>query len=216
MIGESQTTEPGDGVHAGGVIGKAPSIAMRTAAALAIADMIGIGVFTSLGFQVKDIPSGFVLIALWVVGGVVALCGALSYAELATAFPRSGGEYNFLSRIYGRAVGFLAGWISATVGFAAPVALAAMAFGQYFVGLVPEAPPLLMAVVLVWGVALVHMRGIELGSHFHDISTLLKVGADGAIDTQTVQAPIVGFALTNGGLMANLSIDGSKFSNIDF
>ena len=112
MIGESQTTEPGDGVHAGGVIGKAPSIAMRTAAALAIADMIGIGVFTSLGFQVKDIPSGFVLIALWVVGGVVALCGALSYAELATAFPRSGGEYNFLSRIYGRAVGFLAGWIS--------------------------------------------------------------------------------------------------------
>ena len=175
MMLETQATKLGDGDQAGRLIDKAPSIAMRTAAALAIADMIGIGVFTSLGFQVKDIPSGFALIALWVVGGIVALCGALSYAELATAFPRSGGEYNFLSRIYGRAVGFLAGWISATVGFAAPVALAAMAFGQYFVGLVPGAPPLLMALALVWGVALVHMRGIEPGSRFHDISTLLKV-----------------------------------------
>ena len=158
-----------------------PSIAMTTAAALAVADMIGIGVFTSLGFQVKDIPSGFALLALWIVGGVVALCGALSYAELATAFPRSGGEYNFLSRIYGRAVGFMAGWISATVGFAAPVALAAMAFGQYLAGVLPPslggnaALPLLMALGLVWGVALVHMRGVEHGSRFHNIATLLKV-----------------------------------------
>ena len=151
------------------------SISMTTAAALAVADMIGIGVFTSLGFQVKDIPSGFALLALWIVGGIVALCGALSYAELATAFPRSGGEYNFLSRIYGRAVGFMAGWISATVGFAAPVALAAMAFGQYFAGVMPGAPPLLMALGLVWGVALVHMRGVEHGSRFHNAATLLKV-----------------------------------------
>ena len=76
-----------------------------TATALAVADMIGIGVFTSLGFQVKDLPSGFSLVMLWLVGGVMALCGALSYAELAAAFPRSGGEYNFLSRIYHQAVG---------------------------------------------------------------------------------------------------------------
>ncbi len=151
------------------------SISMQTAAMLAIADMIGIGVFTSLGFQVKDLPSGFAILALWVVGGIVALCGALSYAELATAFPRSGGEYNYLSRTYGGATGFLAGWISATVGFAAPVALAATAFGQYFAGVMPGAPPLLMALLLVWGVALVHMRGIAHGSRFHDFSTLLKV-----------------------------------------
>ena len=106
------------------------SVGFTTATAIAIADMIGIGVFTSLGFQVKDIPSGFALLMLWTIGGVVAVCGALSYAELATALPRSGGEYNFLSRIYHRAVGFLAGWISGTIGFAAPVAVAAMAFGQ--------------------------------------------------------------------------------------
>ena len=98
----------------------AAPVTATTATALAVANMVGIGVFTSLGFQVKDLPSGFALLMLWVVGGIIALCGALSYAELATAFPRSGGEYNFLSRIYHKAVGFLAGWVSATVGFSAP------------------------------------------------------------------------------------------------
>ena len=146
-----------------------------TATALAVASMIGIGVFTSLGFQVKDLPSGFTLLMLWVVGGVVALCGALSYAELATAFPRSGGEYNFLSRIYHRAVGFIAGWVSATVGFTAPTALAAMAFGSYFAGVVPGVPPLALALALVWSIALVHLRGIDHASTFQNVSTFIKV-----------------------------------------
>ena len=102
-----------------------------TAAAVIIANMIGTGVFTSLGYQLADIQSGFVILALWVVGGITALCGALSYAELGTALPRSGGEYNFLTRIYHPGVGFVSGWISATIGFAAPVALAAITFGRY-------------------------------------------------------------------------------------
>jgi basic amino acid/polyamine antiporter, APA family len=100
-----------------------------TATAIVIADMVGVGVFTSLGFQITDIKSGFSLLLLWIVGGVVAICGAFCYAELATMFPRSSGEYNFLRRIYHPAFGFMAGWLSATVGFAAPIALAAMAFG---------------------------------------------------------------------------------------
>ena len=93
--------------------------------------MVGTGIFTSLGFQVGGLPTGFSIMALWFVGGVCALCGALSYAELGAALPRSGGEYNFLGAIYHPAVGFLAGWVSATVGFAAPVAIAAIAFGKY-------------------------------------------------------------------------------------
>jgi APA family basic amino acid/polyamine antiporter len=154
---------------------EAPSVTLVTATALAVADMVGIGVFTSLGFQVKDLPSGFSLVTLWVVGGVMALCGALSYAELATMFPRSGGEYNFLSRTYHRAIGFLAGWVSATVGFAAPVALAAMAFGHYFAGVVPGAPPLLLALVVVWVVTAIQLSGIQHASTFQNVSTLLKV-----------------------------------------
>src|SRR6201997_2075074 len=108
------------------------TVSTATATAIVVADMIGVGVFTSLGFQVKDITSGFSLLLLWIIGGIVAMCGAISYAELAAMFPRSSGEYNFLRRIYHPALGFMAGWLSATVGFAAPVALAAKAFGVYF------------------------------------------------------------------------------------
>ena len=153
-----------------------PSVSAMTAVTLAVADMIGIGVFTSLGFQVAAIPSPFAVIMLWVVGGIAALAGALCYAELSAMFPRSGGEYNLLSRIFNPAVGFLAGWVSATVGFAAPIALAAMAFGSYFAGVVPGAPPLLLGLAVVWLVSLVHLSGVQLGAKFQNISTFIKLG----------------------------------------
>jgi basic amino acid/polyamine antiporter, APA family len=153
-----------------------PKVSGVTALALAVADMIGTGVFTSLGFQVRDIPTGFSLMMLWVVGGVVALCGALSYSELAAAFPRSGGEYNFLSRTFHPAVGFLAGWVSATVGFAAPVALAAMAFGQYCAGVVPGAPVLVLGLGVTWLISLVHLTGVRRGSVLQNTSTFVKLG----------------------------------------
>src|SRR4051794_3105886 len=148
---------------------------VSTATAIVIADMVGVGVFTSLGFQVTDITSGFSLLLLWVVGGVVALCGALCYSELAAMFPRSSGEYNFLSRTYHPALGFMAGWLSATVGFAAPVALAAMAFGQYAKSVVPGAPPLVLGLVVVWIVTLIHVRGIRDGGALQVASTVLKL-----------------------------------------
>ena len=94
-----------------------PNVTTLIATAIVVADMIGVGVFTSLGFQVQDITSGFALLLLWLVGGIVALCGAVCYAELASMFPRSSGEYNFLTRSFHPALGFLAGWLSATVGF---------------------------------------------------------------------------------------------------
>ena len=84
-------------------------INFRTGAAIVIANMVGTGVFTSLGFQVLGIQSGFALLMLWVVGGLIALCGAVSYGELAAAMPRSGGEYHYLSQIYHPALGFLVG-----------------------------------------------------------------------------------------------------------
>src|ERR1700741_3733528 len=120
------------------------TVSLITATAIVVADMVGVGVFTSLGFQVTDITSGFSLLLLWVVGGIAAICGAFCYAELAAMFRRSSGEYNFLRSIYHPAFGFVAGWLSATVGFAAPIALAAMAFGVYFKSIISGAPPLLL------------------------------------------------------------------------
>jgi basic amino acid/polyamine antiporter, APA family len=146
-----------------------------TATAIVVADMVGIGVFTSLGFQVGDIQSGFALIMLWVVGGAVAVCGALCYAELATMLPRSSGEYNFLRRIYHPAFGFVAGFISATVGFAAPTALAAMAFGFYFKAVVPAAPVLPLGLGVTWLVAAAHLLGVRFGGGFHNAWTAFKL-----------------------------------------
>ncbi len=151
------------------------TVSLVTATAIVVADMVGVGVFTSLGFQVKDITSGFSLMLLWIVGGVVAMCGAISYAELASMFPRSSGEYNFLRRIYHPALGFLAGWLSGTVGFAAPVALAAMAFGIYFKSVVPSIPPLLSGLVVVWFISLIHLRGLRHISLFQNVWTAIKL-----------------------------------------
>src|SRR6202030_976505 len=125
--------------------------------------------------QVKDIPSSFSILLLGTAGGLVALCGAFCYGELGAMFPRSSGEYNFLSRAFHPAFGFLAGWISATVGFAAPVALAAMAFGEYGKSVLPGAPPLALAVGVVWLVSLVQLGGVRNSSTFQLISTILKV-----------------------------------------
>ena len=116
---------------------ESPKIGLSTATCIIVANMIGTGVFTSLGFQVVDLQSGFTLLLLWFVGGIFAICGALAYSELGAAMPHSGGEYYYLTRIYHPAVGFLSGWISVTVGFAAPIAAAAMALGAYFSSVFP-------------------------------------------------------------------------------
>src|SRR5215467_11270693 len=151
------------------------TVSLWVAAAIVVADMVGVGVFTSLGFQVKDIPSGFSILLLWTLGGIVALCGVFSYGELSAMFPRSSGEYNFLGRAYHPAFGFLAGWVSATVGFAAPVALAAMAFGEYAKSVFPAAPPMTLAVGMVWLVSLIQLSGVKHSSTFQLVSTILKV-----------------------------------------
>src|SRR4051812_20020959 len=151
------------------------TVGFFTACGIVIANIIGTGVFTSLGFQVVDLQSGFALLMLWIVGGIAALCGALCYGELSAALPRSGGEYHFLSEIYHPALGFMAGFVSATVGFAAPIALAAMAFGKYADGVLAWGSPVALSFALVWINAIVHLRGTKTGSVFQDSFTLLKI-----------------------------------------
>ena len=155
--------------------------------------MIGTGVFMSLGYQVAGFSrsdgtslltgSVFPLIMLWIVGGGLALCGALCYAELATALPRSGGEYNFLSRIYHPAVGFCTGLCSATIGFAAPIAASALFFGKYLcralpsiAGVVPNNTEHAAAFILVTVVTLAHLRSLRFTGFFQAASTAMTVG----------------------------------------
>src|SRR5712692_5815348 len=168
-------SETGSAVWPGRFSGGGTTVSVIVATAIVVADMVGVGVFTSLGFQVKDSPSGFSILLLWAVGGVVALCGVFSYSELGAMFPRSSGEYNFLSRAFHPAFGFVAGWVSATVGFAAPVALAAMAFGEYGRSVFPDASPMALAAGVVWLVSLVQLSGVQHSSNFQLIATVLKV-----------------------------------------
>lgn len=150
-------------------------VGLATCIALVLANMIGTGVFTSLGFQVAALPSAPLVLWVWFLGGLIALCGALCYAELAAALPRSGGEYHFLTEIYHPAVGFMAGFVSVTVGFAAPIALSAMAFGKYFHAAWPAAPVFWSSVAVVVGLAVLHSVTVRMSGHSQIVLTVLKV-----------------------------------------
>jgi APA family basic amino acid/polyamine antiporter len=97
---------------------------LGSAIAIVVANMIGTGLFTSLGYQLVESRAGFPVLLIWLLGGLLAFLGAACYAEIATRLPESGGEYHFLSEIYHPALGFMAGFTSATAGFAAPIAAA--------------------------------------------------------------------------------------------
>ena len=161
-------SETGSATWPGRLAGGGSTVSVGVATAIVVADMVGVGVFTSLGFQVKDIPSGFSILLLWTVGGLVALCGVFSYSELGAMFPRSSGEYNFLGRAFHPAFGFLAGWVSATVGFAAPVALAAMAFGDTANRWFRARRRCQLAIGVVW---LVSHRAVERRQALQHLST---------------------------------------------
>lgn len=154
---------------------KTHKIGFNTAVSIVIANMIGTGVFTSLGFQVLGIESGFAIIMLWVVGGILALCGALTYGEIGAAFPESGGEYNYLSKLYHPAVGFISGWVSVTVGFAAPIAAASMALGSYVNKVYSNINPVILALSIIAIITLIHSINLKAGSLFQRVFTIVKV-----------------------------------------
>jgi APA family basic amino acid/polyamine antiporter len=154
---------------------KIQKVGLGTCVALVMANMIGTGVFASLGFQVADLPSPFLIVVLWVLGGMVALCGALSYAELAAALPRSGGEYNFLTEVYHPAIGFMGGFVSVVVGFAAPIAATAMISGAYLAAAFPGLSAFSASLAVALGLAAMHAVTVRASGHFQVVVTGLKI-----------------------------------------
>lgn len=170
-------------------------MSLYTATCLVVANMIGTGVFTSLGFQLMGGLTPFVILMLWLVGGVCAFCGSVAYAELAAALPRSGGEYHFLARIFHPSVGFLAGWVAVTAGFAAPVALAAMAFGKYVHEIYPALPELPLAFAALTVITVAFLASARLRRWFQDFSTSLKLLTIGIFIVIGLVVPATGSAL---------------------
>lgn len=136
--------------------------------------MIGTGVFTSLGYQVGPLPSGFTILTLWFIGGIVAISGAFTYAEIATTLKKSGGEYLYLSKIFHPALGFISGWMSMLVGFAGAISAVALAIGEYssvLIGL----PIKFIAIASVVIVTIIHWYGVKAGGIAQTILTSTKL-----------------------------------------
>jgi basic amino acid/polyamine antiporter, APA family len=148
--------------------------ALSVGITLVIANMIGTGVFTSLGYQVGPLPSGFAILFLWALGGVVALCGAFTYAEIAASFKKSGGEYYYLGQIFHPALGFASGWISLLVGFAGAISAVAIAIGAYAHQLL-GIPVKIIAVTAIILVSAIHWFGVRTGGIAQNILTSLKL-----------------------------------------
>ncbi len=161
-------------------------IRLRSAAALVVANMIGAGIFTTTGFQAADLRNPPLILVLWMVGGGLALLGALCYAELGAMMPRAGAEYVYLRETYGPAWGFMSAFVSFTAGFSAPIAAAAESFVVYLghflpflsedrlvVGSVSVVD--LAALVVVWLLVAVHLRAVRAGTGFNDLMTTFKV-----------------------------------------
>lgn len=163
-------------------------IGLFAASNIVIANMIGAGIFTTSGLLMNGLLNPWLLMALWTVGGIIALCGALSYAELGAAMPRAGGEYVFLSRLYSPLFGFLSGWVSFVAGFSAPIAASAIGFSEYLFRAFPSLAQaqsngilwgqhldkiLAIAVILLF--TLVHLRGLKFGTRIQNYLTIMKV-----------------------------------------
>jgi APA family basic amino acid/polyamine antiporter len=154
---------------------------------IVVANMIGAGIFTTSGLLIRDLSDPVVMMALWIVGGLIALCGAVSYGVLGAHIPEAGGEYAFLSRLFHPLLGFLSGWTSFVVGFSAPIAASSIGFSEYLSRAFPALfdwgflpgdsgiPHQAFAILLILIFTLIHMRGMELGARVQNYLTVMKV-----------------------------------------
>ena len=116
-------------------------LGLVSATAIVVSNMIGTGIFTTSGFLAGDLGSPALVIGIWFAGALIALVGALCYSELGVNFPRSGGEYVYLSEAWGPAWGFIDGWVSFFAGFSAPIAVAALGVAAYAGYFAPSLDP---------------------------------------------------------------------------
>ncbi len=155
-------------------------LGIAVAASIVIANMIGAGVFTSAGFQAAySFKDPWTMMSTWLVGGVIALCGAATYAELGSLMPKAGGEYVYLREAYHPAVGFMSGWVSLVAGFSMPIAAAALLFSSYVAALFPAlGDPYIVkgvACALIVALASVHAFDTRIAGRVQTAFTAIKV-----------------------------------------
>jgi APA family basic amino acid/polyamine antiporter len=174
---------------------------------IVIANMVGAGIFTTSGLLMTSLNDPVLLILLWIIGGIIALCGALSYSELGAAIPEAGGEYIFLSSLFHPLLGFLSGWVSMIVGFSAPIAASAIGVSEYLARAFPGffewhigahwpeiiGPKKILSILIILFFIFIHLKGIAFGARIQNILTLLKI----LLITGLI---IIGFSLGKGDI----------------
>jgi APA family basic amino acid/polyamine antiporter len=154
------------------------TLSLLDAVAMIVGLIIGAGIFGTPAIVAGAAGSEGVMLATWLVGGAFAIIGALSYAELSTAFPSAGGEYHFIQRAFGRSLAFLYGWARMTVIVAGSIAIFAYLFGDYMSRLVNLGAysSAIWAAVVVVVLTGVNYAGIREGKATQNIFTALEVG----------------------------------------
>jgi len=164
----------------------ARQIGVPTAVAVVIGNMIGSGIFGTSGFMARDLGNPGMLLALWVVGGALALAGALSYSEMGAAMPEAGGEYVYLREAYGPLIGYLSGWTSFFIGFSGAIASAVILFVSYLRHFFPVLDPSAAsgkaaALITLWLFTAIHCAGVRPGGLVQRLLTAGKVVAIGGL-----------------------------------
>jgi len=172
-------------------------LGLKDATALVIGCVVGVGIFRMAAPVAEHLPSVALIMAVWVLGGVLAFCGALCFAELGAAYPKSGGDYIYITRAYGPAAGFLFGWTKLFVERIATLAILGVVFAEYLGFLVPYGAfgTRWVAVAAIAALSAVNVVGIQVGKEVQNLLTLLKLLALGGIvilglwGTQTIFPP---------------------------
>jgi len=163
-------------------------------AAVVVANMIGVGAFTTSGFIARETGSPWLLLGLWIAGGMIALMGALAYAELGAALPHAGGDYVYLREAYGPCIAYLSGWTSFFAGFSGALAAALLAFASYCSVLAPRLAaldPRVFAILTLWLLTAVHLAGTSWGGKLQSLLSL-------ATATLIVGLVAAGFTIGHG------------------
>ncbi|MDD2334944.1 MAG: amino acid permease [Geobacteraceae bacterium] len=150
-------------------------ISLFDAILLIVGNVVGAGIFTTSGFLARELPDPFLFVSIWILGGVLTICGALTYAELAALFPLAGGDYQFIKAAYGRWAGFLLGWTSFWIigpGSTAALSLALVSYLQGFFHLGSILQGKFLAIAIIAAFSLINIRGVRPGGTTQDIVTM--------------------------------------------
>ncbi len=191
------------------------SIGLASAIMLVVGNVIGSGIFLTTGGMAAHIPSASLLLLAWTLGGVLAIAGGLTYAEMGAMFPRSGGVYVFLREAYGELPAFLYGWVALLVVISGGIAGVAVGFAEYLSFFVPafSTTTVLLSVPSPWGaltispgqvvaavslavLGAVNYVGVRSGSMVNFVLTIAKVGGLAALPIMAVLAANVQPAFT--------------------